>query len=249
MRQGKHSKSQAKGKGKSRLLLVIAIVCFVIAGICGIQIGTKAWDYHQAAKGFEEVAEKTDKDVHKAYEYNHDCNIWLHVEDTRIDYPVMYTPDDPEYYLHRDFEGNASAAGTPFIGANCSIASKSLIIYGHHMRDGSMFATLEKFNDQSFAQTHTIDISTRAGASDFTVVGAFYEDLTSSGYYRYWNEVGNLTEEEADDYLNHVRSVSLYSTDTAFDYDSQQIVTLSTCSYGTSEERFAVVAVGPAIAQ
>lgn len=49
----------------------------------------------------------------------------------------MYTPDDPEYYLHRNFEGEYSSAGTPFLGKGCLLDGNSSIIYGHNMNDGA----------------------------------------------------------------------------------------------------------------
>ena len=77
------------------------------------------------------------------HEENPDCIGWITIEGTVIDYPVMYHPGEKNYYLHRDFDGNYSAAGSLFISEICDPEScDNLLIYGHHMNSGSMFAAL-----------------------------------------------------------------------------------------------------------
>ena len=73
------------------------------------------------------------------YEQNPDLFGWVCIEDTVLDYPVMHTPDDPEKYLRLSFEGETSTAGTPFMDAKCGIDSDNYIIYGHNMKNGTMF--------------------------------------------------------------------------------------------------------------
>lgn len=84
-----------------------------------------------------------------AYESLHERNPdywgWLRIEGTQIDYPVMYTPEEPEKYLHRDFDGNPSARGVPFLDASCTGNCGNYLLYGHHMKDGTMFGTLSAY--------------------------------------------------------------------------------------------------------
>ena len=81
---------------------------------------------------------------------NPDCIAWLSIEGTVIDYPVMYRPQDKNYYLKRDFYGEWSANGSLFVAEHCDPNTcDNLIIYGHHMNSGKMFAALEQSGDMS----------------------------------------------------------------------------------------------------
>ena len=81
---------------------------------------------------------------------------WITIEGTVIDYPVMYRPTQKNYYLHRDFNGNHASAGALFIAENCDPDdSDNVIIYGHNMNSGKMFAALNKYKKQSFYEEHS----------------------------------------------------------------------------------------------
>lgn len=98
-------------------------------------------------------------------ERNEDFGGWIHIEHTIVDYPVMYTPDNLEKYLHRNFEGRYSFAGLPFLDIHHSPSSKGVnqIIYAHNMKSGQMFAILNEYLKDDFWQTyrrlsfHTLD--------------------------------------------------------------------------------------------
>ena len=62
---------------------------------------------------------------------------WLSIPDTLLDYPVIYTPCDPGYYLRRAFDGDESVSGVPFVGAGYQQNSRHIIIYGHNMKNGN----------------------------------------------------------------------------------------------------------------
>ena len=82
---------------------------------------------------------------------------WLRIDGTKIDYPVMMKPEDPDYYLRRDFSGKDAKSGTPYIGSGCTPCSDNVIIYSHNMKNGTMFADLLKYADEKFypsQQTH-----------------------------------------------------------------------------------------------
>ena len=75
---------------------------------------------------------------------NDDLIGWVSVDGTPLSYPVMYTPEDGQYYLHRNFEKEYEYSGLPFVDERCSIrpASQNIIIYGHNMSSQTMFSTL-----------------------------------------------------------------------------------------------------------
>lgn len=117
------------------------------------------------------------------YAQNHDLGGWIRIEGTVIDYPVMFTPDDVEKYLHRSFEGEEQKRGVPFIGAGCSIAprSENIIIYGHHMKSGSMFAALVDYASKDYWETHkTVYFSTLYEEAEYEVFAAFETDITAA---------------------------------------------------------------------
>ena len=95
---------------------------------------------------------------------NNECIGWLTVNDTGISYPVMQSTTDHQKYLNRDFNGNYSLSGTPFLDYRCSLKSANMIIYGHHMNDGGMFGALTNYTRKSYRDSHkTITFETRNG--------------------------------------------------------------------------------------
>ncbi len=236
--------SEPPRRKKGRISLVIMIVCLVVMAVCAGIIAKILLDYHEVDVAYEELRTQSGRDIAALQALNPDAVGWVYVADTNIDYPVMFTPDDPEYYLHRNFDRERSSAGTPFVGEGCIVpGGNSTIIYGHHMRSGSMFATLLNFEDEDFFNTHEISFTTTQGEGTYKPIAAFHTDLShGDGYYRYWEHVGNLNAQEYADFVNTVVGQSMFAPTVEATY-GHELLTLSTCSYGTSEERFAVVAV------
>ena len=121
---------------------------------------------------------------------NSDCIGWLSIDDTTISYPVMHTPSDPQKYLRRNFYGKYSQSGVPFLDGRCSPQSTNLIIYGHNMRNGTMFADLKKYVGIDFLNAHrTVKLETADGVQTFTVTevlktntsDAWYDRITAEG--------------------------------------------------------------------
>ena len=81
---------------------------------------------------------------------NGDCIGWLSIDGTSISYPVMYTPSEPQKYLRRSFYGQYSQSGVPFLDSRCSMNGGNLIIYGHNMKNGTMFAPLLSYAEEAF---------------------------------------------------------------------------------------------------
>ena len=85
------------------------------------------------------------RDLSELFAMNDDFVGWLYIPDTDINYPVMHTTDDPERYLRRNFHGEYSESGVPFLDFRCTLDSDNLIIYGHNMMNGTMFAGLRGY--------------------------------------------------------------------------------------------------------
>lgn len=171
---------------------------------------------------------------------------WLSIEGTDISYPVMHTPDEPEYYLHRDFQGAYSFHGTPFLDGSCTETYLHALIYGHNMRDGALFAPLLAYASEDFWQAHpTVCLRTAAGVTSYRVLAAFYARVcypSETDVFRYYQYTDLSDPQRFAEYVEQVSAAALYDTHLSADYGNR-LLTLSTCSYHTQNGRFAVVAV------
>ena len=180
----------------------------------------------------------------EVYNQNIDFFGWLYIPDTSINYPVMHTPDNPEYYLHRAFNGKSAYSGTPFLDAACYEGCGNYIIYGHNMKNGTMFGKLPKFARKEYWEKHKmICFDTLYEHGEYEIVAAFYGKVISEGepdfcYYKYTD----LTEPTVfEEYMEQVKAAAIYETGITAEY-GDVLITLSTCSYHTSDGRFVVVA-------
>ena len=122
---------------------------------------------------------------------NADCVGWLSVDGTNISYPVMHTPSDPQKYLRRNFYGKYSQSGVPFLDGRCDLQNSNLIIYGHNMRNGTMFSDLKRYVDREFLNAHrTVKFETADGVQTFTVTEALKTNTSDTWYKRIAAEDG-----------------------------------------------------------
>lgn len=122
---------------------------------------------------------------------NADCIGWLSIDGTNISYPVMHTPSDPQKYLRRNFYGKYSQSGVPFLDGRCDLQSSNLIIYGHNMKNGTMFSDLKKYVDRDFLNAHrTVKFEMVDGIRYFTVTKVLRTDITDAWYNRIASEDG-----------------------------------------------------------
>lgn len=116
---------------------------------------------------------------------NADCIGWLSIDGTNISYPVMHTPSDPQKYLRRNFYGKYSQSGVPFLDGRCNLQSTNLIIYGHNMRNGTMFSNLKKYVDRDFLNAHrTVKFETVDGIRYYTVAEVLKTNTSDAWYNR-----------------------------------------------------------------
>ena len=182
--------------------------------------------------------------LQEQYEKNPDLAGWLTIPGTRIDYPVMYSPDEPERYLHVNFEVSYSFAGLPFIDAACDPESGNRIIYAHNMLDGSMFRTLLKYQQKDFWQRNpVISFNTLYEEQEYEVVAAFYDKVykksdTNFKFYQFYDTSDQSSFDEA---MAYYREHALYDTGVTAQC-GDLFLTLVTCAYQTENGRFVVVA-------
>ena len=168
---------------------------------------------------------------------NPDCVGWLTIPDTGIDYSVMHTPADPEHYLRRDFSGNSTSGGTPFLdGRNLAQAEgQHLLLYGHNMMDGSMFKPLISYLEPNFRESHKDIFLEIDGRQYHYQVLAVVETSVDSPVYR-CTDLGD-TEKESS-----FRSALFDAADLEAIHHTEGYLTLSTCGNGGGNSRVLVIA-------
>ena len=136
-------------------------------------------------------------------EQNSDFVGWLSVPGTNIDYPVMQTVDEPNFYLKRGFDKQYSDYGVPYVQENCDLAlSDNCVIYGHHMNNGTMFADLCKYESEDFYQEHkTIRFDTLSGFGEYEIVAVFKTVAYSEQGFKYYHFTRAESAEDFDAYI------------------------------------------------
>ena len=198
----------------------------------------------------DSAARVPERDYLPLCEDNGDLAAWLIIEDTQVNYPVLYTPEDPEYYLHRAFDGSHAYSGSLFIAADCVPDGTNIIIYGHKMKDGTMFGELDAYADAAYGKTHPeiiYDLIRPDGGYErltFEVMAAFYSrvyQIDEENVFRYYYGTDLSDPERFQEDVDEAVSASLYDLGVTAEY-GDRLLTLSTCSYHTAEGRFVVVA-------
>ena len=168
---------------------------------------------------------------------NPDCVGWLTIPDTTVDYPVVWTPSDPEHYLRRDFYGNSASGGTPFLDGRNQAQAKgqNLIVYGHNMLDGSMFKPVLQYLTPNFQVTHE-DVYLELNGSQYHYqVLAALETSTRSPVYTY-TDLSDAAE------MEDFRAMLLEETGLDAIPQTEGYLTLSTCNDQGGDSRVLVIA-------
>ena len=180
------------------------------------------------------------------WQENHDLAGWLAIEGLGLELPVMHTPEDTEYYLHRAFDETYAYSGSLFLGEGWTPEGGYAIIYGHNMKNETMFGHLHWYQEQAFAQEYpTIRFDTLTEEREYTVLAAFYSQSYTAGdidVFRYYQYTDLSDPEVFSEYVNQVRAAALYDTGVEVQY-GDRLLALSTCSYHRKNGRFVVVAV------
>lgn len=234
---------------KSIIILFVSLVCIVSAGILlqpyissiiGARNEINSLREERIVTNPFEAENQTDPYAVSEmfsneclYNENQDFSAWLTIDNTKIDYPVMYTPSNPEYYIRRNFKKEYSMQGSLFFSEDSNIMNDSdnLIIYGHNMKSGDMFADLLNYQKESYWITHkNITLSTVSEVYQYEVIDCFYTELDTSNEntFRYDLFTTAESEEEFTDFMENVKQCSYYNTEKEAVY-GDKLLTLSTC--------------------
>lgn len=184
------------------------------------------------------------------YDLNHDMVGWIQIEDTAIDYPVVQTPDSPNFYLRRNFKKESATCGTIYASGTCDInlPSDNVILYGHNMRNGTMFADLHKYKSKSFWEDHRyvfFDTLTEYRTYEIFAVFVTTADLTKGFTYNMYETFE--TEADFNKYVSTCKNMMLGTKDINYETDvdpvfGEKLLTLSTCDKTVDDGRLVVVA-------
>ncbi|MBC1701510.1 class B sortase [Listeria welshimeri] len=176
---------------------------------------------------------------------NKDMAGWLTIADTEIDYPILQSTDN-DYYLHHNYKNEKARAGSIFKDYRNTneFLDKNTIIYGHNMKDGSMFADLRKYLDKDFFKAHPT-FSYESGLANYKVeIFSVYETTTDF----YYIETDFPGKQDFDDYLEKVQQQSIYKSNVKVS-SKDRIITLSTCDTEKDYEKGRMVIQGKLVAK
>ncbi|MCI7042619.1 MAG: class B sortase [Lachnospiraceae bacterium] len=254
---------------KRRKLIVVlsslvAVLCFGYFGVYYFFAARTSMDYEQLSdlKGSDalsETQEKNDFSLHKSsvklpdildeyktlYSKNKRLIGWLKIDDTNIDYPVMQTENN-EYYLDHNFNQEYDKNGSLFLDCDCNVYPRStnMIIYGHHMKSGSMFGNLQQYAKESYGKKHSvIEFDTIYEKATYQVMYVFRSQVYNEDdvVFKYYQFIEANSEEEFNFYMKEMASMSLYDTGVTANF-GDSLLTLSTCDSSQTDGRFVVVA-------
>lgn len=194
----------------------------------------------------EPTSEPVENPYRDSFLANSDMAAWLHIPDTNIDYPVMWTPDNEEYYLRRSFDGSKNSNGCLILDTDSSLEplTTNLIIHGHNMKSGAMFGKLTDYENEVFCQEHRIiTLYTPEIQRNYEVIAVFRSQVykKSDRVFKFYKFFQADTAEEFDDFYQNIKVLSLYDTGVTAEF-GDCFLTLSTCSYHVENGRFVVVA-------
>ena len=232
-------------------LNVITVCLIGIILVSGYKIGKTMWEYQVAKSAYTKISEKTAKVDPKQFtgvvdwkalkKVNPDVQGWLYQKGTVINYPVVQGTDN-DTYLHTRFDKQWSGGGTLFVDCRMEKDFRGFnsIIYGHHMKDGSMFRSIRGYTkeDGYYDKHKTLELATPHGNYHLVVFSAFITKATDEDTYK-------MTYDEAEKqaYIDRAwkRSELPITRDSVDVTKNDRLVTLSTCAYDYEEARYIVM--------
>ena len=245
---------------RRRILLILATLLFLVAAACGCHFWRALHARDQEQQVFESLEEEvalpepslsptTDSDDEGQQEVvlhdsaalsstNCDYVGWLTIPGTVINYPVMFSPSEPERYLHLDYYKQYSYSGTPFLDTRCDPNEGNLIIYGHNMINGTMFGSLKSYRNENYLNSHkTIFLELSDGVHMFEIMSAVTLEKDDP-WYSFLHAVD--ADEEAAWIADLERKSGVHTGNTPT--GTERLLTLSTCTGNRRTERMIVVA-------
>lgn len=255
--------ARAKGKRKERrksdmVYNIAMVVCLVVFLASGGMLVKRYFEDRQAENEFAELqsmidpnaatgegAESNSAKFAALRDQNSDFIGWISIEGTNLNFPVMYAPNNKDFYLRHDFSKEYSVYGVPYLDEKTTLGandqSENLIVYGHNMKTGTIFGCLTGYKKADYYTEHPlIQFDTVYGDGTYEVFAAFSIDVAQDTSFVY-NQYVDMDEETYNTYVDEVISRSDVDSGIRPEY-GEQLLTLSTCEYSSDNGRYVVVA-------
>lgn len=179
------------------------------------------------------------------YAQNPDLVGYIHIDGTNIDGPVVYTAGE-DYYLYRGFDREDHIEGCLYVDKHNTVEPRddNLIIHGHNMNNGTMFADLLLYKDEAYYKEHgTIRYDSLYESAEYEIISVFVSQVyyVDDDVFKYYKEYNFKTEDSFHTFMENIKSLSLYDTGVSAKY-GDEFITLSTCEYSREDGRMVVVA-------
>ena len=245
---------------KKLLILLILLIIFIISAAMSIFYIFNNYKNKKDNENLQKIINQTYDNntnetqkneriikVKELQEINSDIIGWLEIENSNISYPVLQGEDN-DYYMTHNYKKEYSKDGSLFLDKdyNWDLPSTNLLIYGHNnIGSTQMFAGLEEYNKKEYYNSHKIiRFTTDKEDYEYEIISVFLSRVyykSEKNVFRYYYFINANTEQEFNDFVNSAKEASLYDTGVTAEY-GDQLLTLSTCSYHTTDGRLAVVA-------
>lgn len=251
---------------RKSIYISITIICLLTTIISGVVIYRHFKEANKQKEMYESLAQIVDDadtstevstqlekkepvilpEYEELYMQNKDMVGWIRINDTNINYPVMQSIDKPNFYLKHGFDKSYTDYGCPYVAESCDLSkpSDNLIVYGHHMKNGSMFSDLEKFKKKDFWEEHkTFNFNTLYAKQTYEIIAVFKTVVytESSSEFKYFQFSDAESPDHFNNYISKCKTKAIYETGVTAEY-GDKLITLSTCEYSNTNGRLVLVA-------
>jgi sortase B len=187
-------------------------------------------------------------ELRDTYQRNKDLVAWITIPDTEINYPVLQSKEDNNFYLDRTIDKETNKNGSIFMDTRNNIVDRdsNLIIYGHNMKSGQMFGGLDAFEDSAYVEGHkTIQFNTLYERAEYDIIAVCLTEVAYQGddVFRYYDYLNAENKEAFQEFKSNVERMNIYSGNETLDITMEdELITLSTCNYYTTDGRLFVLA-------
>ena len=213
---------------------IVNIVLILIIFICIYNISEKLIEYNKADNSYEKIrVEKEEENLYDKYE---DYRGWIKIDNTNINYPIVQGKDN-SFYLDKDINKNYLSSGSIFMNyLNHGFNDENTVLFGHHMRNKTMFAQLKKYKEKEFFYgNNDIEIEIKDGKTlKYKVFSAYVTDSKDNYIKTNFDD-----KDQYKEFLEDIKNKSQYKSDIDVN-ENDKIITLSTCSYEFNDARMVV---------
>ncbi len=258
MKKGKRVKKKNTNKKFIKIIFILILIVSILV-LCYL-----AYNNYKSKKSNEEVQEFIEETpevveqepeksermlkLEELQQQNPDIIGWLEIEDSNINYPVVQSKSNNNFYMTHNYKKEYSIDGSLFLDEkfDLDLPSTNYLIYGHNNRGSKeMFTGLMNYKKEDYYNTHKqIRFTTNREDATYEILAVFYSRVyykSEKNVFRYYYFVNAKNETEYNDFVKNAKKASIYDTGVNATY-GEQLLTLSTCEFSQEDGRFAIVA-------